>query len=202
MKKWRLLQARLLRKEELIPFPVSYNSNKDIYWSKNNRGRICVGFNGITKYTFEIFCHNRQLHWFQRFYEDFELYRKHKKQIPGGLVTLRSAKLVWKQEESEDSEKPWLTNKLYLHCSVETELWTHEGTEEIRQQKIAKTQQKINKWLEAKSLSENQQQKLLANQTSLSFLKTFRDFNRPSKHRHQQNSLLALGVCIGLNNIE
>ena len=192
------LQARLLRSKELIPFPVSYNTNVDVYWTKNEQERICVSFNGLAKHTFEVFCHNRQLHWFQRFYEDYQLYRQHKKQIPAGLITLRSASLIWKQGESEDSEKPWLTNKLYLHCSVETELWTEEGTEQIRQQKIAKTQQKINKWLEAKSLSNNQQQKLLANQTSLSFLNTFRDFNRPSKHRYQQNPSLAMRVCIGL----
>jgi IS605 OrfB family transposase len=193
-----LLQVRLLRSEKLIPFPVSYNTNVDIYWSKNEQGRICVRFNGLTKHIFEVFCHNRQLHWFQRFYKDFELYRQHKKQVPAGLITLRSASLIWKQRDLEYSEKHWLRSNLYLHCSVETELWTHEGTEQIRQQKIAKTQQKIDKWLEAKSLSENQQQKLQANQTSLSLLKTFRDFNRPRKHWHQQNPSLAIGVCIGL----
>lgn len=196
-----ILQADLLRSEQSIPFPVSYNTNTDICWSKNEQGRICVIFNGVTKHTFEVFCHNRQLHWFQRFYEDFELYRKHKKQIPSGLITLRSAKLIWKQGESENSEKPWLTNKLYLHCSIETELWTQEGTERIRQQKIVKTKQKIDKWLEAESLSTNQQQKLLANQTSLSLLNTFRDFNRPSKRRPQQNTSLAMGVCIGLKEL-
>ena len=135
---------------------------------------------------------------FSVFYKDYRLYKQNRKQIPAGLITLRSASLIWKQGESEDYRKPWLTNKLYFHCSAETELWTHEGTEEIRHHKIAKTQQKINKWLEAESLSKNQQQKLLANQTSLSLLNTFGDFNRPSKHRHQQNFSLAMGVCIGL----
>ncbi len=47
-------------------------------------------------------------------------------------------------------------------------------------------------------MSKNQQQKLLANQTSLSLLNTFRDFNRPNKHTVQQNLSLAIGVCIGL----
>ena len=146
----------MLRNEKSTPLPVSYNTNTDIYWSKNEQGRICVTFNGLTKHTFEVFCHNRQLHWFQRFYEDFKLYKQHKKQIPGGLITLRSASLVWKQEKNKDFQEPWLTNNLYLHCSVETELWTHEGTEQIRQQKILKTQQKINKWLEQESLTKNQ----------------------------------------------
>ncbi|MDJ0596664.1 MAG: type V CRISPR-associated protein Cas12k [Pleurocapsa sp. MO_226.B13] len=193
-----LINARLQKSEKSIPFPVSYNTNTDIYWSKNEQGRICLTFNGLTKHTFEVFCHNRQLHWFQRFYEDYELYRKNKKQIPAGLITLRSASLIWKQGESEDSEKPWLTNNLYLHCSVDSELWTQEGTEKIRQQKIAETQQTIGKSLKKKSLNQNQQQNLKRNQTSLRLLKTFRDFNRPSKPQHQQNPFLAMGVCIGL----
>ncbi len=193
-----LLQVRLLRSEQLVPFPVSYNTNTDIYWLKNEQGRIYVTFNGLTKHTFEVCCNNRQLHWFQRFYEDFELYKQNKRQIPAGLITLRSVSLIWKKRESEDSEKAWLTNNLYLHCSVETELWTQEGTEQIRQQKIAKTKQKIDRWLEQESLTKNQHQKLLANQTSLSLLNTFRDFNRPSKHRCRQNPSLAMAVCIGL----
>jgi hypothetical protein len=157
-----LLQARLLRRENPIPFPVSYNTNTDIYWSKDERGRICVTFNGMKKdgHVFEIYSHSRQLHWFQRFYEDYKLYKQNNNQIPAGLITLRSARLVWKQREGGESQKPWLTNNLYLHCSVETELWTKEGTEEIRQQKILKTQQKIDKWLEKESLTKNQQQSL------------------------------------------
>lgn len=195
-----LLQARLLRSEKSIPFPVSYNTNTDICWSKNERGRICMTFNGMVTegHTFEVFCHHRQLHWFQRFYEDYQLYKQNKKQIPAGLITLRSASLVWQEGETKKSPKPWLTNHLYLHCSVETELWTQEGTERIRQLKIAKTQQKIARWLEQKSLNKNQQQKLLANQTSLSLLENFKDFNRPSKYKPQQNPSIAMGVCIGL----
>ncbi len=73
-----------------------------------------------------------------------------------------------------------------------------EGKEQIRQLKIAKTQQKIDRWLEQKSLNKNQQQKLLANQTSLSLLKTFQGFSRPSKLKPQQNSSLIMGVSIGL----
>ena len=102
------LQARLLRGEKSIPFPMSYNTNIDIRWSKNDRGRICVTFNGMTKdgHIFEVFCHNRQLHWFQRFYEDYQLYKQHKKQIPAGLITLRSASLVWKEGETKKSHPP------------------------------------------------------------------------------------------------
>ena len=199
-KEMELLQARLLRGVGSIPFPVSYYTNTDICWSKNERGRICASFNGMAKdgHQFEIFCHNRQLHWFQRFYEDYQLYKQHKKQMPAGLITLRSASLIWKQEENGESEQPWLTNNLYLHCSLETELWTEEGTEQIRQLKIAKTKEKIDKWLQQKSLNKNQQQKLKANQTSLSLLQSFQDFARPSQLILQPNYSLIMGVSIGL----
>ena len=142
-----LLQARLLKSEKSIPFPVSYHTNTDIYWGKNEQGRICVTFNGMKEkgHIWAVLCHNRQLHWFQRFYEDYQLYKNHKRQIPAGLITLRSASLVWKEGETKKSHPPWLTNNLYLHCSVETELWTKEGTEQIRQLKIAKTQPKIDR---------------------------------------------------------
>ena len=100
-----LLQVRLLRSEQLVPFPVSYNTNTDIYWLKNEQGRIYVTFNGLTKHTFEVCCNNRQLHWFQRFYEDFELYKQNKKQIPAGLITLRSVSLIWKKRESKDVDR-------------------------------------------------------------------------------------------------
>ena len=193
-----LLQARLLRNEKPIPFPVSYNTNVDIHWSKNDRGRICVTFNGMVKgeHIFEVFCHNRQLHWFERFYEDYQIYKHNKDRVPAGLLTLRSACLVW--QENRQSQQPWLTNHLSLHCSVETQLWTKEGTEQIRQLKIAKTQQKIENWQKQESLNKNQRQKLIANQTSLSLLGTFQGFSRPSKSPSHQNPSIIMGVCIGL----
>ena len=195
-----LLQAKLLRNENHTPLPISYYTNTDIYWSKNKLGRICITFNGMSAHSFEVFCNKRQLHWFQRFYEDHHVYKESKKQAPAGLVTLRSASLVWKETEDNKklNQKPWLENKLYLHCSAETTLWTKEGTEIIRQQKIVKTQQKIDKWEQQTSLTKNQQQKLKAAKTSLSRLKTFDGFSRSNGHNKIQDSSVILGVSIGL----
>ncbi len=192
-----LLQARLLRSEKSTPFPVSYNSNTDIYWSKNNQGRICVTFNGITKHIFEVFCHNRQLHWFQRFYEDYHLCEQNKDQVPGGLLTLRSVRLVW-QINQKESDQPWLTNHLYLHCSVDTQLWTREVTEELRQLKITQTKAKIQQWKEKAPLNKNQQGRFKSAQTSLKRLTSFRGFSRPSKLPSYHNSSRIMGVSIGL----
>ncbi len=194
-----LLQARLLRSEKSIPFPVSYNTNTDIYWSKNKQGRIYVTFSGMKQdgHIFEVFCHNRQLHWFQRFYEDYHLYKQNKDQVPGGLLTLRSVRLVW-QINQKKSDQPWLTNHLYLHCSVNTQLWTREATEELRQLKITQTKAKIQQWKEKAPLNKNQQRRFKSDQTSLKRLTSFRGFSRPSKLPSYHNSSRIMGVSIGL----
>ncbi len=193
-----LAQARLLRSDKPLPFSVSFGTNTDVFWSKNRQGRICVTFNGMTKegHILEILCHNRQLHWFQRFYEDYQLHKQHKGRVPGGLLTLRSARLVWQRDR--DSDKPWQSHSLLLHCSVDTQLWTHEGTESIRALKIAETQEKIIRKEKEKSLTTKQQERLQANRTSLSLLSNFQEFSRPKQHQPNQNPSIMVGVSIGL----
>jgi hypothetical protein len=140
---WREVQASLTRKPSPVPFPISYETNTDVRWSRNEHKRICVSFNGegISKHTFEVFCDQRQLHWFERFDEDYKIFTQNKQQVPAGLLTLRSARLVWQEGEGEG--EPWQVHRLLLHCSVETRLWTAQGTEEVRAEKIAKTQKII-----------------------------------------------------------
>ena len=193
-----LAQARLLRSEKPLPFPLSYDSTSDVYWSKNEQGRICVTFKGMCDdgHIFEVFCHNRQLHWFQRFYEDFQLYKQHKKQVPEGLLTLRSARLVWQQ--NRDSDQPWQSHSLLLHCSVETQLWSHEGTEAVRIVKIAATKKSIIKQENKKSLTKNQQKNLKRNLTSLRLLSNFQEFSRPKQNQPNKNPSIIVGISIGL----
>jgi hypothetical protein len=139
----RQVQASLTRKPSPVPFSISYETSTDLRWSSNEQGRICVSFNGkgISKHTFEVFCDQRQLHWFERFDEDYKIFTQNKDQVPAGLLTLRSARLVWQEGEGEG--EPWQVHRLLLHCSVETRLWTAQGTEEVRAEKIAKTQKII-----------------------------------------------------------
>ena len=197
-KAMELAQARLLRSDKPFPFSVSFGTNTDVKWSKNQQGRICVTFNGMTKdeHIFELLCHNRQLHWFQRFYEDYQLYKQHKKQVPGGLLTLRSARLVWQQ--NQESDQPWQSHSLLLHCSVETQLWTHEGTESIRGLKIVETQKSIIKQENNKSLTKNQQKKLKGDRTSLNLLSNFQEFSRPKQNQPNKNPSIIVGISIGL----
>ena len=66
-------QDKLLTESKPIPFSVAYETNKDLTWSKNEKGRLCVQFNGLSKHIFQIYCDQRQIKWFQRFYEDEEI---------------------------------------------------------------------------------------------------------------------------------
>jgi phosphoribosyl-AMP cyclohydrolase len=133
-------QDTLLTKSKLVPFPVAYETNEDLTWSKNEKGRLCVQFNGLSKHTFQIYCDQRQLEWFQRFYEDQEIKKASKNEYSSGLFTLRSGLIAW--QKGTDKGEPQNIHHLILYCSVDTRLWTAEGTEQVCQEKaedIAKT---------------------------------------------------------------
>ena len=109
-KRW---QDRLLTKPSVLPFPLIFETNEDLVWEKNARGRLCVRFNGLSDYTFAIYCDQRQLHWFQRFLDDQETKRANKNQHSSGLFTLRSARLTLRSarlawQEGEGNGHPWV----------------------------------------------------------------------------------------------
>jgi IS605 OrfB family transposase len=191
--KSRQVQASLTRKQSPVPFSISYETNTDLRWSRNEQGRICVSFNGkgISQHTFEVFCDQRQLHWFERFDEDYKIFTQNKVQAPAGLLSLRSARLVWQEGEGEG--EPWQVHRLLLHCSVESRLWTAEGTEEVRAEKIAKTQ-KIIDGMKAKG---SRSPKLKDYESSLERLQTFRGFSRPSRAGYKGNPSIVIGVSFG-----
>jgi hypothetical protein len=128
-------QDILLTKPKVIPFPVAYESNEDLTWSKNEKGRLEVRFNGLGKHTFQIYCDQRQLKWFQRFLEDQQIKRASKNQHSSSLFTLRSGRIAW--QEGTSKGKPWNVHRLALHCTIDTRFWTAEGTEQINREKVA-----------------------------------------------------------------
>ncbi|WP_219907701.1 type V CRISPR-associated protein Cas12k [Aphanothece hegewaldii] len=128
-------QDQLLTQSKSLPYPVAYESNEDLKWSKNKKGRFCVQFNGLGKHIFEVYCDQRQLKWFQRFYEDQEI-KRNSKEHSSALFTLRSGRLLW-QQEGQGKGEPWNVNRLALHCTLDTQFWTEEGTAQIQQEKVA-----------------------------------------------------------------
>ena len=175
--------------------------------------RLFVEFNGLTQgynYIFEVYCDRRQLPLFQRFVKDYQLNLKPKKKdnqsqekYSSGLFVLRSAHLLWERQEfqnryrhktltTQTANEPWNTHQLYLHCAMETDLLTAEGTSKIQQQKIQKASNTIAKQLKNDNPSVKQQQSLKKNQTSLAALTS--SLPRPSIQVEQVNPHIIVGL--------
>lgn len=190
----RSWQDALLRKSSVLPFPVAYETNEDLTWFKNDKRRICVKFNGLGEHTFQIYCDRRHLHWFQRFLEDQQLKRSHRNQHSSSLFTLRSGRIAW--QEGQEKNVPWNAHHLILYCTVDTRLWTAEGTEQVRTEKAAAIAQQMSKTKEKGDLNEQQQAFLKRGQSTLARINS--DFPRPSQPLYQGRSHILVGVGMGL----
>ncbi|MBD2388727.1 type V CRISPR-associated protein Cas12k [Cylindrospermum sp. FACHB-282] len=184
--------ADISKKVSQLPYPVDYLYN-DLSWYKNSENKIFVYFNGWSEYHFQIYCDKRQLHFFERFLEDYETFKKSDKgeaKLSGSLVTLRSAQLLWQQGKGKG--EPWKIHKLALHCTYDARLWTAEGTEEVRKEKTDKAQKLVSKAEKNENLDKTQQTNLNKNKSSLSRLDN--SLTRPSKivYRGQPNIIVGI----------
>jgi hypothetical protein len=100
----------LLTDSKSVPFPVAYETNEDLTWSKNSKGRLEVRFNGLGEHTFQIYCDQRQLKWFQRFYEDQEIKRASIDQHSSSLFTLRSGRIAWQKAQAKATLGTFITS--------------------------------------------------------------------------------------------
>lgn len=187
-------QADILRGRHPLPFPVNYETNEDLIWSKNSEGRLCVTCSGFGRRSFEVYCDRRQLHWFERFLEDQHVKRASKDQHSASLFTLRSGRISWK--EGTGGGKPWNANHLILFCTVETRIWSQEGTEEIRAEKASEIIKVIDRTKEKGNLTKSQEDFIKRKEKTLSLIEN--SFPRPSKPQYQGNPNILAGVSYGL----
>ncbi|MDZ7969251.1 MAG: type V CRISPR-associated protein Cas12k [Nostoc sp. DedSLP03] len=187
-------QDNLLKKFGRVPFPVAFETNEDMTWFKNKYGRICVKFNGLSEHTFQVYCDSRQLHWFQRFYEDQQIKRIGKQQHSSSLFTLRSGLIAWQEEEGKG--EPWDVNHLILYCSVDTRLWTDEGTNLVREEKAEEIAKTITKTEAKDDLNEKQLAYIKRKNSTLARINN--PFPRPSKPLYKGRSHILVGVSFGL----
>ena len=195
-KEARAWQDILLTKPKAIPFPITYETNEDLKWSKNEKGRLCLRFNGLSKHIFGIYCDRRQLHWFQRFLEDQRIKKEGKDSHSSGLFTLRSAKLAWEEDKKKNTGKPWNDNRLVLFCTVDTRFWSAEGTQIARKEKEVKILKTIDNMKEKEELTASQQAFIQRKHTTLA--KLHNSFPRPSRRPYQGKPNVILGVAMGL----
>ncbi len=187
---FRQWQAQITAEPDSLPFPVSYATNGNIHWSKNNKGRITVEFAGIRGLTFEVRCDQRQLPWFERFLHDQTIFKSSKGSHSEGLFTLRSVQLLWKPGIGKGT--PWEANYLYLHCAVDTALWSDEGTQVVRSRKLETAKRTIQNLHDKEELSKSQAG-FLKRQQSLQ-AKLDGNFPRPSHPIYEGKPELVVGV--------
>ena len=190
-------QAEILSRPDSLPPPVEYATNTDMTWHKDEQGRLAVTFNGLGKLKFKIACDQRQLHWFQRFYQDQEQFKSQKGQRSQALFTLRSAELLWKP--GNRSGDPWQANFLYLHCTVDSRLWTQEGTAMVQQEKAKKSQAIVKKLSERSDLTAQQKDCLQRHQSTLARLHM--GYDRPQRRMYQGKSHLVVGISLDMENL-
>lgn len=191
----RSWQDKLLTKPQAIPFPINYETNEDLTWSKNEKGRLCVQFNGISDLKFEIYCGKRQLKWFQRFYEDQQIKKSSKNQYSSALFTLRSGRIFW--QEGKGKGQPWDIHHLTLQCTLDTRFWTQEGTEQVKQEKADEIAEILARMNEKSDLTKNQQAFIKRKQSTLDRLNN--PFPRPSHPLYKGRSNILIGVSMGLD---
>ncbi|MDM3855433.1 MAG: type V CRISPR-associated protein Cas12k [Aphanizomenon gracile PMC649.10] len=189
-------QNILLRKSSQVPFPVAYETNEDLVWFKNQFGRICVKFSGLSEHTFQIYCDSRQLHWFQRFLEDQQIKKNSKNQHSSALFTLRSGRISWQEEQGKG--EPWNIHHLTLYCSVDTRLWTEEGTNLVKEEKAEEIAKTITQTKAKGDLNDKQQAHLKRKNSSLARINN--PFPRPSQPLYKGQSHILVGVSLGLED--
>lgn len=190
----RSWQDRLLIQPQSVPFPVTYESNEDLTWSKNAKGRLCVKFNGLSEHTFQIYCDQRQLKWFQRFLEDQQIKRESIDQHSSSLFTLRSGRIAWALGKGKGD--PWNIHHLTLYCTLDTRLWTAEGTEQVRQEKADDIAKTLTRMKEKGDLNEKQEAFIRRKNSTLTRINN--PFPRPSQPLYQGRSQILVGINLGL----
>ncbi|MEH2157274.1 type V CRISPR-associated protein Cas12k [Nostoc sp.] len=188
-------QDSLLRQSSKVPFPVAYGSSEDMTWFKNQFGRICVKFKCFSKHSFQVYCDSRHLHWFQRFLEDQQIKKNSKNQHSSSLFTLRSGRIAWQEEKGKGD--PWNVNRLTLYCSVDTRLWTTEGTNQVKEEKAGKTAKIITNTKAKGKLNEEQQAHIKRQNSILDTINN--PFPRPTKPLYKGQSHILVGVSLGLD---
>jgi hypothetical protein len=191
--KW---QSQLLKRPDLVPFPIILESNMDLMWFSNEQGKIGLHIGGMSEHEFTIGCGQRQLHYFQKFLSDYQTMLASKRQHTSSLFLLRSAKLIWVPLEGR--EEPWNMHQLYLACTLDTRLLTTEGTELVKQQVSADKTQELIKMRGKPDRNKKQDNYIKRMQSTLD--KIDRPFDRPSKPLYRGQSNIMVAVSIGLQS--
>ena len=208
-----------------LPYPIQFGSSGDLYWSvetqekkhcQRPQQRICVRFKGAKDHTFKIQCDCRQLSIFRQFLIDYQTYQElpYEERFSQGLFALRSACLIWRKDDSKHGSnkkrttdnqeaqlKPWNTHRLYLHCTVDRQMLTAEGTEQVREAKkkevikTLKNKEKLQELeLEQLGLTKTQIESVGRKRSTLTYLEKNSPPPRPNAKPYQGQPHIVVGV--------
>jgi len=190
----------LTREPARFPFPIIYETAETLVWSRDGEGRLRVRFQGqgTGQYAFKIYCDKPHYPWFERFWVDQETKKAGGDRHSAGLFTLRSARLSWIPSKQHLNEpEPWNRYHLNLSCTVDTALWTLEGTQQVIPEKAAKTATKLESMHSKAALSKTQQGYVRRLESTIERLQT--PYPRPSRPPYQPRADILVGVSMGLN---
>ncbi len=189
------LQSELMKRSQNLPFPVLTETNRDLRWFQNSKGRICLHFGGLSDLEFEVYCDQRYLPYFRRFLADFQTLLA-SKEHSSSLLLLRSARLVWNAGEGQGA--PWNVNRLTLLCTIDTRLLSEEGTELVRTEKIEAFTKKLTSAKTKNSLTATQENYVKRLNSTLTRIEN--SFECPSKPLYKGQSHVLMGISLGLEN--
>jgi hypothetical protein len=191
-------QDRLNSLPARLPFPAIFDTNEDLKWSKSERGRLQVQFNGLSKLGYEpfrVYCDRRQLRWFLRFHEDQETKRGAKNLHSSALFSLRSATLAWRGAEGDG--EPWNQNRLYLYCTVDTRLWSEEGTGVVVEEKTEAVKAILERAKEKTELTPAQEAFINRKRSTQEKLNT--SYNRPHQRLYEGDPSIEARLAISID---
>jgi hypothetical protein len=216
----------LMRSPKNLPYPILYGAEDLTKWFRNEKGRICLSFNGLSEHTFELQCDRRQLSLFGLFMEDWQTLRakENQKQYSGSKLLLRDAALFWQEAtqkiikkksnrqpdtqtehplENEATQQrcgrnsdPWNKYRLTLHCTIDTYLLTLEGTKQICQEKLAKRSKELESRSQKSKLDEDQA--LNRELAKQERLHNAKNFRRSQRPLYEGNSDILVAVSFNL----
>jgi IS605 OrfB family transposase len=110
------------------------------------------------------------------------------------LFTLRSGRLAWLPRDEKG--EAWKVNQLNLYCSLDTRMWTIEGTQQVVEEKVTTITETLTKAKQKDDLNDQQQAFINRQQSTLDRINN--PFPRPSNPSYQGNPSIVVGVSFGL----
>ena len=108
------------------------------------------------------------------------------------MFALCSGRLAWQKSSEQSEGEPWNFYRLVLYCSIDTRLWTSEGTQQVVQDKAVDVQKKLTNMQEKEELSPTQKNYVKRLESTLTKLNN--PYPRPRKPLYQPKTSILVAL--------